>query len=265
MTIEFDGRRYEQTSAHQREWGARLIQELGLRGDERILDVGCGDGTLTAKLAEAVQHGSVLGIDASKGMIEAACSKRKPNLSFQQLDVTMAEFVEEFGVVFSNATLHWVKDHRTLLPILHRALRPSGVLRANFAGEGNCATLNRVAKELMARSDFRAAFVGFEWPWYMPSIGDYTELVRHSPFGDADVWGENADRYFPDVNAMLGWIDHPAIVPFKQHLDTQTAERFHKAVADLMVEATKQSDGTCFETFRRINVLARKQGTGGRV
>ena len=72
MTYEFDGRKYEKASAHQKEWGERLITELSLQGDEQILDLGCGDGKLTAQLAELVPEGSVLGIDASRGMIEVA-------------------------------------------------------------------------------------------------------------------------------------------------------------------------------------------------
>jgi trans-aconitate 2-methyltransferase len=258
MAVEFDGKRYEQTSVHQKEWGARLIDELGFRGDERILDVGCGDGALTAKLAQAVPDGSVVGIDASAGMIQAAYSHGNANLSFQQLDVTAARFVGEFDIIFSNATLHWVKNHDKLLSVLHRALRSSGVLRVNFAADGNCSTFNRTAKQLMVRSDFRDVFVGFDWPWYMPTVEAYAELVRQSPFSESQVWGENADRYFPDTKTMLGWIDHPAIVPFKQQLDSRIAQRFHKAMADLMVAATKQSDSTCFETFRRLNVMARK-------
>ena len=258
MPVEFDGKRYKQTSDHQKEWGERLIQELKLRGDECILDVGCGDGALTAKLANVVQDGSVMGIDASEGMIRAAQSHKESNLSFQQLDVTTIKFHEEFDIIFSNATLHWVKDHITLLTLLYRALRPSGVLRVNFAGDGNCSTLNRIIKELMGRNDFRDAFKGFEWPWYMPGIDEYTELVNRSPFKKVEVWGENADRYFPDTNTMLGWIDHPAIVPFKKYLAPHLAEQFHKIVEDHMIEATKQSDGTCFEMFRRINVLTYK-------
>lgn len=263
MPVEFDGKRYERTSAHQKEWGARLIEELRLRGDERILDVGCGDGALTATLAAAVPRGSVVGIDASTGMIRAAEGHRADNLSFMPLDVLEARFAEEFDVVFSNATLHWIKDHEALLAIVHRALAPRGVVRVNFAGDGNCATLNRIAQELMATEEFRGAFAGFEWPWYMPTVEEYAALVDRSPLRAAEVWGENADRYFPDAEAMLGWIDHPAIVPFRQHVDAQTGERFHRAVAERMVAATRQADGTCFETFRRINVLARRAPAAG--
>lgn len=258
MATDFDGRRYRETSTHQKEWGAGLIDELNLKGNERILDVGCGDGILTASLADGVPFGSVLGIDASPGMIDTARTQERPNLSFQLLDVLDANFCSEFDVVFSNATLHWVKDHEMLLSILYRALKESGLLRVNFAGEGNCSTLNRVVQDIMASDEYRQAFAGFEWPWYMPSVDGYGILVRGSDFGSAEVWGEVADRDFPDTEAMLGWLDHPAIVPFKKYLDSETAESFHKAVAARMIDETRQPTGTCFETFRRINLVARK-------
>ncbi len=256
--IEFDGQRYRQASAHQKEWGSRLISELALRGDERILDVGCGDGVLTAQLADRVPGGQVLGIDASTGMIEIARSIERNNLSFDLIDAREADFADGFDVVFSNAALHWVKNHASLLRILHRALKDGGAFRVNFAGDGNCQTWFRVARELMDSDDFRDRFAGFEWPYFMPTIDSYKRLLSDSPFSDAKVWGENADRYFPNVETMLGWLDQPAIVPFKQHLDEPMAERFHEAAAARMIEYTKQDDGTCFETFRRINVLAHK-------
>lgn len=258
MPAEFNGHRYGQAATHQREWGARLIAELHLRGDERILDVGCGDGVLTASLAAAVPAGSVLGIDASAGMIEAAQAHRGPNLRFRRLDVMVAAFVEEFDVIFSNAALHWILDHEALLAILHHALRPNGALRANFAADGNCATLNAVAQRLMQGAEFRDAFSGFVWPWYMPRLEDYEALIARSPYSAFEVWGESADRFFPNDDAMLAWIDHPAIVPFKQHRGSPLAERFHDAVAEQMIAQTRQPDGTCFETFRRINVMARR-------
>ena len=259
MSVEFDGERYRAASAHQKEWGTRLIDELDLRGNEHILDVGCGDGSLTASLAETVPQGFVLGIDSSAGMIQSASSHERPNLAFRHLDVRASTYRDTFDIIFSNATLHWIKDHEQLLLILHRALKSGGVLRANFAGAGNCATLNRVAMALMTSAAFRAAFEGFEWPWYMPSVEAYRELATTSPFARVDIWGENADRYFADQDEMLKWVENPSIVPFQQHLDEETGERFHRAVADRMVEETIQSDGTCFEQFRRVNLIARKQ------
>src|SRR5262249_44017886 len=126
MSFEFDARRYQEASAHQQEWGQRLIAELDLQGHERILDVGSGDGSLSQKLAAAVPRGSVLGLDASAQMVEAAQTLQGPNLRFVRTDILDAAFLDEFDVVFSSATLHWVKDHGRLLGVLYRAVKPGG-------------------------------------------------------------------------------------------------------------------------------------------
>jgi trans-aconitate methyltransferase len=258
MTHEFDGRQYEKASAHQKEWGTKLIRELDLRGTERILDLGCGDGALSAHLAELVPDGEVAGIDASRGMIEAARSKVRKNLRFLLMDINELNFVEQFDIVFSNATLHWIKDHRRLLGNTGRALREAGRLRFNFAGEGNCAHFFSVVREAMAAGEFAVHFAGFDWPWYMPSVEEYTALMDASGMDRARVWGENADRYFPDRQAMIRWIDQPSLVPFLAHLPASVKPRFREYVIKRMIEETRQDDGRCFETFRRINVSARK-------
>src|SRR6185369_6658472 len=128
----------------------------------------------------------------------------RPNLSFVRLDVNAAEYSAEFDVVFCNATLHWIKDHKRLLRLLHRSLKAGGTLRVNFAADGNCQTWFRVAHELMSSAEFKASFADFEWPWIMPATDEYRSLLADSPFTDFEVWGENADRYFPNVEAMLG-------------------------------------------------------------
>jgi trans-aconitate methyltransferase len=87
MAHEFDGERYGQASAHQREWGTTLIAELSLQGTEHVLDLGCGDGALTARIAALVPRGHVMGIDASQGMIAAAQPKACENLRFVRMDI----------------------------------------------------------------------------------------------------------------------------------------------------------------------------------
>jgi len=182
MTYDFDGNQYRQASTHQKEWGAKLISELKLQGHERILDLGCGDGELTAQLAAAVPFGAVLGIDASEAMLAEAGKHRRPNLSFRLLDIREMEFDAEFEVVFSNATLQWVKDHRAMLRGVHRALREGGVARFQFAGDGNCSNLIRVVREVMACDQFISWFATFEWPWYMPTVESYRQLLAPNGF-----------------------------------------------------------------------------------
>jgi len=256
MAHDFDGEKYAQASAHQKEWGMRLVSELGLTGSERVLDLGCGDGAITAQIADSLPSGSVVGIDASQGMIDATHANERANCRFILMDINNLDFTESFDVVFSNATLHWIKDHRRLYCNVTRFLRAGGRIRFNFGGDGNCVHFFKVIREAMAADDFAPYFADFEWPWYMPSVEEYTQLVKSCGLGDAHVWGEIADRYFPDVESMIGWLEQPSLVPFLEHIPEGDADRFRDFVVDRMIQETLQEDGTCFETFRRINVSA---------
>ena len=116
-------------------------------------------------------------------------------------------------MVFSNATLHWIKDHRRLLANVSRALRPGGRIRFNFAGEGNCSHFNKVVKAVYPAPRFARYFADFEWPWYMPGLEEYQRLVHEFGFQDARVRLENADRFFRNADEMTAWIEQPSLVP----------------------------------------------------
>jgi len=259
MTYEFDGKKYAQASTHQKEWGARLIEELDLKGFERVLDLGCGDGVLTARIADLVPRGEVVGIDASVGMIEAARPKERNHLHFCLMDIRDLDFDSEFDLIFSNAALHWVKDHRCLLQSVLRALREGGQVRFSFAGDGNCSHFFEVIREAMALEVFQEYFEGFEWPWYMPSVEEYSALVESAGLPHARVWEENADRFFPDADTMTKWIDQPSLAPFLAQVADKDKSAFRELVVEKMIEKTRQEDGRCFETFRRIHLAARNQ------
>ena len=262
MAFDFDGEKYRKASAHQKQWGLKLIAELDLAGSERVLDLGCGDGALTAQIADSLPRGSVLGIDASEGMIASARKHVRTNLAFELLDINEIDFHEEFDLVFSNATLHWVKDHRRLLANVLAALKNSGFARFNFAADGNCSQLYKVLRDVMARDEFADYFREFDWPWYMPAIDEYRWLAGEAGFHEAEVWGASADRYFPDVDAMVRWIDQPSLVPFLKHVAEPDRQGFRDAVVEGMILACRQDDGRCFETFRRVNFRARKADHG---
>jgi trans-aconitate 2-methyltransferase len=258
MQIEFNGEEYRKASVHQKEWGDRLVSSLQLKGDEKILDLGCGDGVVTAKLAERVPRGLVLGIDSSRSMIDTAQKIQIHNLKFENKDINNLDYENEFDLIFSNAALHWVLNHPALLNHSYNGLKKGGLLRINFAAAGNCATFIKIVREVIDIPQFRRYFYNYQWPWYMPEVEEYRILVQQYPFTSIEVWGEKADRHFSDADSITRWIDQPSLVPFKSILQPPGRGIFRDMVVQRMLEATRQPDGTYFETFRRINVAARK-------
>ena len=258
VQVEFDGKAYSAASKHQKEWGGAMIDELTFRGDERVLDLGCGDGAITAQLADRVPQGQVVGIDSSPRMIETAQGHRRENLSFELMDINDVDFAEPFDLVFSNATLHWIHDHERLLRRVHGLLTPGGVIRFDFAAEGNCGNFVAVVRHVMDQERYAAIFSDFAWPWFMPSPAEYEPLVRAAGFQQIKVWGQNADRYFADADEMTRWLDQPSLIPILRVLPEHERAGFRQTAVTMMIQRTRQADGTCFETFRRINVLARK-------
>jgi trans-aconitate methyltransferase len=254
----FDGTKYEKSSQCQSEWGNELIARLNLRGNETILDLGCGSGLTTKELAARVPYGKVVGLDSSPSMLETAKAHKTANMELLLLDINYIAFEDEFDVVFSNAALHRVLDHERLLKNIYRALKPNGFLRIQFAAEGNCPNLIAVLKMVMELSEFVTGFKGFQWPWYMSNPDEYEKLLSGTVFRNYRVWGENKDRYFRDEQSMIGWIEQPGIVPFLAVLPDDLKRLFLDTVVERMIERTKQRDGTYFEIFRRLNVYAEK-------
>lgn len=256
--FEFDGHKYRQASRHQREWGTNLLSRINLRGDENVLDLGCGDGTLSAAIAENVPDGHVLGVDASSGMIGAAKALEKDNLTFRQLDINKLRFSDEFDLVFSNAALHWIRDHRRLLENVYRALRSGGRVAWNFAGDGTTPMFIEVVREKTAQLEYSPFFQDFVWPWFMAPPAEYQSLLDASPFHGGTIMVEKIDRYFSDADDMIKWIDQPCIVPFLMPLPDSMKEAFRSEIVEDMLKRTRQKDGTHLEKFVRLNVIAAK-------
>lgn len=258
MPYEFDGEKYQKASTHQKEWGSKIIDELPIHGHERILDLGSGDGGLTQQLAERVPDGQVVGIDSSRSMIETARKSVRHNLTYVVQDIDAIDYRNEFDIIFSNAALHWILDHDNLLERVYNALRPGGTIRFNFAGNGNCQHFFQAVREAIAMTEFAGYFTHFEWPWFMPSADQYRILLEPYPYRKLEVWLENADRCFPNEEAVTGWIDQPNLVPFLPHVPENDKRRFRDRVVERATQLTQQPNGTYFETFRRLNVFAVK-------
>ena len=134
---EWDAAAYDRVSDVQENWSRAVIDRLDLRGDETVLDAGCGSGRVTRLLLERLPEGRVIGVDSSRAMIERAQEALPDRTEFIVSDLLDLDLDEAVDAVFSNATFHWILDHRKLFERLYAALRPGGVLEAQCGGIGN--------------------------------------------------------------------------------------------------------------------------------
>lgn len=257
-TYEFDGEKYKTASSHQKEWGKSLISKISLQGNEIILDLGCGDGHLTEQLSLLVPNGKVLGIDASIGMIKTARKICRNNLDFIHMDINNLHFSNEFNIIFSNAALHWIKDHNRLLRNSYTALKVGGILLWDFGSNGNCSNFLEVIQKKISEDKYIDFFRDFEMPWFMPSKSCYEELIANIGYSHFTITEVNRDRYFSTSDEMIKWIDQPSIVPFIECIPDTLKSVFRKEVIEEMLERAQQPNGTCFETFRRLQIYAQK-------
>ncbi|NET62062.1 MAG: class I SAM-dependent methyltransferase, partial [Symploca sp. SIO2E6] len=123
----WDALDYAKSSSAQQIWARELIAKLNLQGNERVLDIGCGDGKITAEIANLVSDGSVVGIDNSEAMVQLAKTRYPisafPNLQFHYADACQLPFEQEFTVIFSNAALHWIQDHLSVVQGISNSLQ----------------------------------------------------------------------------------------------------------------------------------------------
>lgn len=179
---------------------ADMLPLLDPVASERILDLGCGTGQLTAKIAES--GASVVGLDRSPEMIGQA-RQNYPRLEFRLADAASFCYPGEFDAVFSNAALHWIPQAEKVIASIASSLRPSGRFVAEFGGKRNVQSLldaSRIALE-------RRGHV-FQNPWFFPSIGEYSTLLERHGFEVRSAWHfERPTLLDEGEDAMADWIE----------------------------------------------------------
>jgi trans-aconitate 2-methyltransferase len=188
VTRDWDAATYHRVGTPQARWGERVLERLDLRGDETVLDAGCGSGRVTAMLLERLSSGRVIAVDSSPSMVaaarEALPADRVDTMVCNLVDLELAEPVD---AVFSNAVFHWILDHDRLFERLHAALRSGGQLVAQCGGEGNIAAFKAAMEEVAAREPYAEHIAGWT-PWNY-AAPDVTEArLRRAGFAQARCW-----------------------------------------------------------------------------
>ncbi|MDR3456619.1 MAG: methyltransferase domain-containing protein [Verrucomicrobiae bacterium] len=220
---------YAANSVVQQSWARELIARLKLRGDEHILDVGCGDGKVTAELARAVPRGAVTGIDASTEMIQFAKqtfpAAKVSNLHFKIGDARAIQFKEKFDVVFSNAALHWVDDHEAILRGAASVLKPGGRLVVSCGGKGNAHEVFLALRPLMRLKRWRGFFRHMPMPYFFYAPGSYEKWLPRHGFRINAVKLAPKDATYAGADGFATWL-RTTWLPFVQRLPENVREEF---------------------------------------
>ena len=223
---------YAANSCSQMVWARELIARLSLCGDERILDVGCGDGQVSALLAHAVPRGRVLGCDNSPEMIAHARQQhRRRNLEFVRADARDLRVPGEFDVVFSNAALHWVDDHRAFLAGAAGVLRPGGRLMISCGGRGNAADVFAAVRAELRRAAWRGFFRRMQPAYFFHRPEDYRAWLPAAGFHPERVRLAQKDGAHPGREGFTAWF-RTTWLPYTERVPEERRDEFAAAVAE---------------------------------
>ena len=187
---DWDAASYDRISDPQFGWALEQLERLPLRGDEVVLDAGCGSGRVTAVLADQVPRGRVYGVDVAPSMVEHARAVLGERATLSCQDLVELELPEPVDAVFSNATFHWIHDHDALFAALHRSMKPGGRLVAQCGGRGNIDAFRTIAHEVAAEEPFAPFFVGWRRPWNYATADDTDARLRAAGFVEVSCWLE---------------------------------------------------------------------------
>jgi trans-aconitate methyltransferase len=253
---------YAANSVVQQTWARELIAKLNLRGDETILDVGCGDGKVTAEIARALPNGFVAGVDASPQMIAFAKNtfpaKHFLNLKFQVMDARKIKSARQFDVIFSNAALHWVDDHEKILRGAAAVLKSGGRLVVSCGGKGNAQDVFVALRPEMCLKRWREFFRQMPTPYFFYAPEDYKKWLPKFGFKIQKLKLAPKDATYDGAAGFATWL-RTTWIPYVQRVPENLREEFIAAVtARYLAKHPPDAEGKIHVRMVRLEIDAVK-------
>lgn len=247
QTQTWEAERYAREARFVADLGMPVVELLAPRAGERILDLGCGDGALTEKLAAL--GAEVIGVDAAADLLRAAQAR---GLDVRRMDGHALEFENEFDAVFSNAALHWMLEPERVIAGVHRALRPGGRFVGEMGGYLNVAAAKVALIAVLERHgyDGRGAV-----PWFFPSPAEYSGLLQAGGFAVRSI--ELIPRPTPIPGHVTGWLDTFGENFFRLAPEAERAG-LRDEVADLLAPALRDGEGNWTLDYVRLRFAAER-------
>jgi len=256
---EWNAADYHRLSAPQFEWGQRVLGELHLRGDECVLDAGCGTGKLTRILLQNLPRGLVVGLDLSRNMARLAHDNLKAEFTshvhFVAADLVALPFQECFDGVFSTASFHWVLNHDVLFRNLFSSLKGGGWLHAQCGGGPNLARLRERVRSLSQAPEFAPWMANFPEPWFFSDAAGAAARLRGAGFNEVQTGLEAAAFTVPSSKEFQ---DYLRTFVLHRYLELLPKEELRDRFVQQVADACAQDDPPWTLDYWRLNLRARK-------
>jgi trans-aconitate 2-methyltransferase len=232
---EWNAAGYDAISALQKAMAEEVLSLLKLYGSERVLDVGCGNGKITAEIASRLPNGSIVGVDASAAMIAFASSHfdpaLHPNLHFEVADARRLPFHGEFDLVVSFNALHWISQQQEPLRAIRSAMKSNALAQLRLVPAGPRKSLENVLEETRSSSRWIRYFGNFHDPYLHLTPEEYARLAEDSGFRVRSL--HTADKSW-DFHSRAGFEAFSAVtmVEWTQYLPAEEKPRFITDVLD---------------------------------
>ncbi|MDD5365683.1 MAG: methyltransferase domain-containing protein [Gallionellaceae bacterium] len=249
--MQWDTQRYLDRHGFIIERGRALVELLAPQPGERVLDLGCGTGDITAAIAG--RGAAVVGVDASPAMI-ATAQGRFREMDFRVADAAELPFEAEFDAVYSHAVLHWLTRAEEAVRGIARALKPGGRFVAEFGGWRNCAALEAAFGPALKRIAGR----DYVSPWYFPRLSDYAGLLENNGLCVRAAWYFDLATPLKGEDGLRQWVYQ--FLP--HHLDglAPAATEAVLAATEAELRPAIWRDGAWWADYRRLRVVAENPG-----
>lgn len=260
MKAGWNGSDYAKNSSAQAKWAEELIAQLSLTGNEHLLDIGCGDGKITAAISRILDRGLVVGIDASENMIAEAKKEHAGafhrNLSFICMDATKIDLQQKFDIAFSNAALHWIKDHGPVLSATRHHLQGKKKILFQMGGSGNAEEISAVIDSMTKQDVWKKYYSDFAVPYYFYGIEQYEEWLPEYKYKPARIELILKDMVHDGVDGLKGWL-RTTWFPYTDMLPVHKRELFFdQVVRDYTDIVPVDSEGRTHVKMMRLEVEA---------
>lgn len=240
---EWDATGYARRSGLQGAMAEEVLALLELAGSERVLDIGCGDGRITAEIAARVPHGSVVGVDRSHDMVSFASRhfgpEVRPNVRFEVADAGSLPFRKEFDLVVSFNALHWLSEQDAPLRSIHAAMKPDGVAQLRLVPAGTRKSLENVLEETRLSARWAGYFREFHDPYLHLTPEQYGAAAERNGLhvrrihNEAKAWDFKSRAAFFDFG-LVTFVEWTRLLPEneKGEFVSEVLDRYELVAAD---------------------------------